>query len=77
MTPELRGPGYPALSRPSLKHPASGFALESLPLAGPVSPVALEALMSNSSVPRGPGLFEVGRATGERYGHERPPDRRR
>ena len=51
---------------PSLKHPACGFALESLPQAGPVSPVPRRELMSNSSVPRGPGLFEVGRVNGER-----------
>ena len=54
------------MTPPSLKHPASGLALESLPLAGPVSPVPRRELMSTSSVPRGPGLFEVGRASGER-----------
>ena len=64
MTHQCPGP-LPALSRPSLKHPASGSALESLPLAGPVSQ-RLEGPMSNSSVPRGPGLFEVGRADAER-----------
>src|SRR5271169_2668432 len=49
------------MTLPALKHPASGFALESLPLAGPVSPVPRRELMSNSSVPRGRGLFEVTR----------------
>ena len=51
---------------PSLKHPACGFALESLPQAGLVSPAPRRAPMSNTKIPRGPGLFEVGRANGER-----------
>jgi hypothetical protein len=37
MTHQCPGP-VPTLSRPSLKHPANGSAVESLPLAGPVSP---------------------------------------
>jgi len=52
---------------PSLEHPACGFALESLPQAGPVSPVPRRELLSTTKIPRGPGLFEVGRVNGERF----------
>jgi hypothetical protein len=66
------------------ENPARGSAVESLPQAGPVSPTSTmegNPLMSESSMPRGPGLFEVTRASGERVitnvrrlaGAERPP----
>ena len=59
----------PAHSPPCPVHP-----LSTRPAALPwkacrwpgLSPSALEALMSNSSVPRGPGLFEVGRSGADR-----------
>ena len=66
------------------ENPARGSAVESLPQAGPVSPTSDpegNPLMSESSMPRGPGLFEVTRSSGERVitnvrrlaGAERPP----
>src|ERR1700726_3765372 len=53
-------------SRSFLKPPACGPAVESQPQAGLVSPAPRRAPMSTSNLPRGPGLFEVGRVNGER-----------
>ena len=61
--------GGPLTDRPrpsSLKHPACGSAVESLPQAGLVSPATRRAPMSTPTIPRGPGLFEITRANGER-----------
>ena len=53
-------------SRTALKPPACGSAVGSLPQAGLVSPAPRRAPMSTTNLPRGPGLFEVGRVNGER-----------
>src|SRR5260370_14259143 len=60
------GAGQPP-SRSSLKHPACGSAVESLPQAGPVSPAPRRPPISTTNLPRGPGLFAAGRLNGEPF----------
>ena len=49
-----------------LMHPARSVTFHGSAAGRASSPQCLEALMSTSNLPRGPGLFEIARANGER-----------